>query len=51
MFGSNFPVDRLFSSFDRLYGAYFEITAGFSDDEKAMLFADNAKRFYRLGNS
>jgi predicted TIM-barrel fold metal-dependent hydrolase len=49
MFGSNFPVDRLFSTFDRLYGAYFKITAGFSDDEKTALFAENAKRYYRLG--
>jgi predicted TIM-barrel fold metal-dependent hydrolase len=48
MFASNFPVDKIFSSFERLFGAFKEITASFSDSEKRMLFHDNAERFYRI---
>ena len=48
MFASNFPVDSLFSDYDTLYEAYRTITADFSAREQAMLFHDNAARFYRL---
>jgi predicted TIM-barrel fold metal-dependent hydrolase len=48
MFGSNFPVDKLYSDFDTLYGAFREITRAFSADERRMLFHDNAARYYRL---
>ena len=49
MFGSNFPVDKLYSSFDTLYGSFESIVASFSDSEKDQLFRDNALRHYRLG--
>jgi predicted TIM-barrel fold metal-dependent hydrolase len=48
MFGSNFPVDRLMASYDRLWNAYREITVGFSPAEQRALFYDNALRIYRL---
>jgi predicted TIM-barrel fold metal-dependent hydrolase len=48
MFASNFPVDKLYSDFDTLYGAFHSITADFSPDEKRRLFHDNAARYYRL---
>ena len=48
MFGSNFPVDRLMASYERLWAAYREITAGFSAAEKQMLFSGTAERIYRL---
>jgi predicted TIM-barrel fold metal-dependent hydrolase len=48
MFGSNFPVDKLYSSFDTLYGSFESIVASFSDREKDQLFRDNALRHYRL---
>ena len=48
MFGSNFPVDKLYSSFDALYGAFENIVASFSESEKDKLFHDNALRAYRL---
>lgn len=48
MFASDFPTDKLFGSFDRHYRAYDEITAKFSDDERAALFAGNAERTYRV---
>lgn len=48
MFASNFPVDRLMASYDRLWDAYREITAGFSVDEKESLFEKSAERVYRI---
>jgi predicted TIM-barrel fold metal-dependent hydrolase len=48
MFASNFPVDKLYSSFDALYGAFESIVASFSESEKNKLFHDNALRAYRL---
>jgi predicted TIM-barrel fold metal-dependent hydrolase len=48
MFGSNFPVDRLYSSYDVLFDAFKDITRGFSHDERRDLFARNAERFYRI---
>ena len=48
MFGSNFPVDGLYGSFDRQWNAYKELTADFSEAERLALFHDNANRIYRL---
>lgn len=48
MFGSNFPVDKLYSSFDALYGAFETIVAGFSPSEQDKLFRANALRIYRI---
>lgn len=48
MFGSNFPVDKLYSSFKTLYGAFESIVAGFSADEQDRLFRANAIAHYRL---
>ena len=48
MFASNFPVDRLMSSYERLWAAYDEIVADFSVDERRELFAGTAERVYRL---
>jgi predicted TIM-barrel fold metal-dependent hydrolase len=48
MFASNFPVDRLYSSFAMLYGAFEEIVSGFSAEEQDHMFHLNAIRHYRL---
>lgn len=48
MFGSNFPVDKLFSDFDTLFDVYRAIVAGFTAEERQKLFHDNAERLYRL---
>lgn len=48
MFASNFPVDKLFSSYDAIFDAFKRITFGFSGEERRRLFHDNAERFYRL---
>ena len=48
LFASNFPVDRLFGSFARQYGAYQSLTATLSPTERAQLFVTNAERIYRI---
>ncbi|OOP62865.1 hypothetical protein BMF89_08310 [Arthrobacter sp. SRS-W-1-2016] len=48
MFGSNFPVDGLYSSYSDVFKAFDIITAGFSDTERMDLFAGTARRFYRI---
>ncbi len=48
MFGTNWPVDRLFSSYGDVVAAYREIVAEFTDDEQRKLFVDNARRWYRF---
>ncbi len=48
MVGSNFPVDGLYSDYDRLMSAYRTVIAGFTPDEQHRILHDNARRFYRL---
>lgn len=48
MFGSNFPVDGMMSSYSRLWSAYNEITINFSDNERHALFCGNAERIFRI---
>lgn len=49
MFGSNFPVDGLYSSFAALYTAFDEITGPMSAHERRELFSETARRTYRIG--
>jgi predicted TIM-barrel fold metal-dependent hydrolase len=49
MFGSNFPVDSLYSSFSTLYAAFDEITRAMPENERRDLFSETARRTYRLG--
>jgi predicted TIM-barrel fold metal-dependent hydrolase len=48
MFGSNFPVDKLYSSFEGLFDAYDTVTKDFTDSEREQLFAATAEKFYRI---
>lgn len=48
MFGSNFPIDGLHSTYDTLFDAFREIVSEFSADEIKALFHDNAARSYDL---
>ncbi len=48
MFGSNFPVDKLYVSYQELYACYLDIIESFSETEKEALMAGNARQFYRL---
>ncbi|MBN9275028.1 MAG: amidohydrolase family protein [Mesorhizobium sp.] len=46
--GTNWPVDRLFSSYPDVINAYAEIIKGFSRDEQVKLFSANAERYFRI---
>jgi predicted TIM-barrel fold metal-dependent hydrolase len=48
MFASNFPVDKLYSSFDVLYDTFKKIVSDFSVDEQRKLFSDTALAVYRI---
>ena len=48
MFGSNFPVDKIFNTFDNYWNSYFEIVKNFSQDEHDKIFLKNAEKFYRI---
>ena len=48
MFASNFPVDKLHAGYGRVWGAYEEITAALSPEERERLFCETARRFYRI---
>ena len=47
-FGTNWPVDRLYSCYGDVLDAYAELIADFSADEQRALFTENAKRIFRL---
>jgi predicted TIM-barrel fold metal-dependent hydrolase len=51
MFASNFPVDKLFSTYEALWLAFSTITSGFSETERTDLFRGNASKTYRLGSA
>ncbi len=48
MFGSNFPVDRLMSSYLRLWESYEDIASSFTPVERDAMFRRTAECFYRL---
>ena len=48
-FGTNWPVDRLRSSYGDVIDAYAELVAQWSASEQRALFAGNADRIFRLG--
>ena len=48
MFGSNWPVDSLYSPYRAVVEAYREITADFSADERSALFRRNAEHYYKV---
>jgi predicted TIM-barrel fold metal-dependent hydrolase len=47
-FGTNWPVDRLYSSYGDVLDAYAEIIGDFTEDEQRALFSENANRVFRL---
>ena len=51
MFGSDFPVGRLWTTFDAIFDGFKAIVQDFSEDEQRALFHDNARRVYRMDSS
>jgi predicted TIM-barrel fold metal-dependent hydrolase len=47
-FGTNWPVDRLYSSYPDVVDAYAEIIGAFSRDEQVAMFSGNAERIFRI---
>ena len=48
MFGSNFPVDKLYRSYGEYWAAYEALTEDFSESERNAMFSGNARSFYKL---
>jgi predicted TIM-barrel fold metal-dependent hydrolase len=48
IFGSNWPVDRLYSNLPTLIDAYRTVVSGFSHDEQDDLLWRNAERYYAI---
>ena len=48
MFASNFPVDGLVGDLATIYAGFAEATDSLGEKVQAKLFADNARRIYRL---
>ncbi|MCC8403131.1 amidohydrolase family protein [Paraburkholderia sp. MMS20-SJTN17] len=48
VFASNFPVDRLFSSYGEVFNAFKAITKDFPPQKRRALIHDDAERIYRL---
>ena len=48
MLGTNWPVDRLYSSYGDVLEAYDEILSGCSEAERQAVFSANADRVFRL---
>ena len=48
MFASNWPIDRLYGTYEQLIDAYLSATDGFDDAERDALFAATAERVYKL---
>lgn len=51
IFESNFPVDKACCSYRVMWNAFKRLAAGYSETEKASLFAGTAVRVYRLPES
>lgn len=48
VFGTNWPVDRMFSSYPDVINAYAEIISGFTEDEQVRMFSGNAEKLFRI---
>ena len=48
LFGTNWPVDRLFSSYTDVINAYEELISEYSEAEQVALFSGNAERIFKI---
>ena len=48
LFGSNFPIEKLWTSYGALLAAFLDAAAGLGDDARAAIFEETAVRVYRL---
>lgn len=48
MFASNFPVDKIFNTFDNYWNSFKEITKDYSENDIKLLFSSNAEKYYKI---
>jgi predicted TIM-barrel fold metal-dependent hydrolase len=48
LFGSNFPIESLWTTYDQIVAVMQECVADRRDDEQRAIFSENARRVYRL---
>lgn len=48
MFGSNFPIEKIWTSYAELYAAFLKGASGLTKPQQKSIFNDTAKRVYRL---
>jgi predicted TIM-barrel fold metal-dependent hydrolase len=48
LWGSNFPIEKLWTTYPALLGAHRDATAGLTDTQRRAIFNDTASRVYRL---
>jgi predicted TIM-barrel fold metal-dependent hydrolase len=48
MFGSNWPVDRMYSSYPDIVSAYRTIVGDFTAAEQLAMLSGNAERLFRI---
>ena len=48
LFATNWPVDKLRSTYDAVIDAYTEILEAFDQDQQKDMFSKNAERIYRI---
>ena len=48
MFGSNYPVDRLYAPYGTIMRGFQSIASRFSFTERRLMFCENAMRWYRI---
>ena len=48
VFGTNWPIDRLFSSYPDVLDSYARIIADFAPVEQEAMFSGNAERIFRI---
>lgn len=51
MLGSNFPVDKLYVSYQKIWQSYFQLTEHLPAQQRKELFGDNCRRFYRISST
>jgi predicted TIM-barrel fold metal-dependent hydrolase len=49
LFGSNFPIEKLWTDYKTLYQTFRNAIGGFTDREQAAILHDTAARLYRIG--
>ena len=48
MFGSNFPIEKIWTSYADLFAAFRAATADLPDEDRQAIFHDTAARVYRI---